>query len=120
MVEVAKVIKQSFAELNEAGIGYVNDVESKGAGIVSETLSVFVLKTESGENMIVVGSMTPKEEGGFDIKGLVVHDSGKVVIGANQVFVQKKEFESHEDATNALEKGEEYYLAGDNNVYRRV
>lgn len=119
-MEAAKIIKQSFAELNEAGIGYVNSVEDKGAGIISDTLSVFVLKTESGENMIVVGSMEPKEEGGFDIKGLVVHDNGKVALGANQIFVQKKEFDSHEDATNALEKGEEYYLAGDNNVYRRV
>lgn len=118
-LEIVNIIKLPIAELNESEIGYVNSPEDKLAGIVSPTLGLYVLKTESGENMVVVGKIEPLEEGGLNILGLIVHDNGKVAIGG-KIFLQKKAFDTHEAALNSLESGEEYYLEGDNNVYRKV
>jgi hypothetical protein len=117
-LQATKIIKQGIIEVNDAKIGYVNSPEDKLAGIVSSTLSITVLKTETGENMVIVGKVEPTPTG-LDIQGIVVHDNGKVAIGG-QIFVQKKEFATHEAANAALESGEEYYLAGDNNVFRKL
>lgn len=117
-LQATKIVKQTVLELNDSNIGYVNSPEDKVAGISSPSLKIYVLETETGERMAVVGDVEPTATG-LNVKGVLVHDNGKVVIGG-KVHVLKQEFTTHEAAIESLESGEEYYLQGDNNVYRKV
>lgn len=91
-------------------------VSSEAVGIVSNTIfSVVTKNTESIETAYIGYA-----EEGQEFKGIYVTDGGKLVmINADKIFIKKPTFQSHAEADAALESGQEYWLAGDRNVYHK-
>jgi alanine dehydrogenase len=98
-------------EINQDSIGFA--LTPDGVGIVSNTGKVVIVKTETGE-LIVIGNTED------EIKGIRVTGDGKIVfINADTIVILRKTFASHSEADAELQVGEEYYLLGDRGVYRK-
>jgi hypothetical protein len=78
--------------------------------------NIFLYKIEDGSVIAVMGNVE-SDDGPV---GIVVSGDGKTIfINSQTVVIQRKTFQSHQEADAALIPGEEYYLAGDRSVYRR-
>jgi hypothetical protein len=119
-VTITKLIKTFQFEAIEEGIGFFASPEDKAVGVASSKLKIGILKdVESGKEMLIVGNVFSTPEGGTDGFGIAIDETGLVSIKGSVLKVVKQEFVSHEAATETVESGEEYYLVGDRNVYRK-
>lgn len=120
LVNITKITKVSQYETLENGIGFLLSPEIGGAAIAGNDIYMGIVKdSETEEELIVIGKLESDEEGQTTGFGIIITQDGKVGIKGKSLKISKPEFTSHEEASSALEKGEEYYLVGDRNVYRK-
>lgn len=100
-------------EMNKDSIGFA--FLTYAVGLISPDAKIFLYKVnDSGEVIAVIGN-TDDESGP---KGIKVSGDGNVVhINAECVVIERREFNSHQEADNALRVGEEYSLIGERIVY---
>lgn len=105
-------------DVNQDNIGFA--IYPEGAGLISQGYANVILYKlpDTGEVIAVVGNISDEEA---DLpKGLLVSGNGDTLyVTSATVIINRKSFNSHSEADDALEVGEEYFLKGDRSVYRK-
>lgn len=120
MSQTFKLIAQSNKfEGTSEGLGFIISPEDKAVGLTGNTLKIGVIQDEEGTETIIIGYVPSPEEDPNAGFGIAISQDGTVILKGLKLKVFKTEFATHEEAVTALEDGEEYYIAGDNGVYRK-
>jgi hypothetical protein len=114
------IVNSTKFEGTEDGLGFVISTGDKAAAVTGKTLKIAILQDDDNKEVIVVGYIPTSEEESSAAFGLIIYEDGTITLNGKQVKIIKTEFNTHEEAVNTLETGEEYYIAGDNGVYRKV
>lgn len=102
-----------------SGKGMFASITDDAVGIMAETLVIGIGNDDDGKNIIVIGAPNELEDSEDMPKGIIVTRDGTILLNSERVFIQRAEYGSHAEADLALLKGQEYYLIGDRNLYRK-